>query len=273
MARKSSPAASSKTSRSWVSTLGYVVRISVAGMLLVAGLYGLNRAERYLVRDRRFSLVTPDFGLESPSLKLEGLRYASRMQVLRVFAADFGRSVYLMPLAQRREKLKEIGWIKDASVSRIWPNRVYVRIHEREPLAYVHLQGDRSARAALMDGDGVILPQPEHARFELPVVTGVRSDDVLPQRRDKIRRLLLMMKDIGPLGDRVSEADVSDRNNVKVTARAENRAVVLWLGDQNFAGRLRNFIDHYPDIQRRLPGARTLDLRLDDRITVVEEGR
>lgn len=272
MAKKSPPAAS-RSSRSWLSTIGYIVRIGVAGVLLVAGLYGLNRAERYLVRDPRFSLVTPDFGLESASLKIEGIRYASRMQVLRVFAPDFGRSIYLLPLAQRREKLKEIGWVKDASVSRIWPNRLYVSIHEREPLAYVHLQGDRSARAALMDGDGVILPQPEHARFELPLVTGVRSDDVLPQRRDKIRRLLLMMKEIGPLGERVSEADVSDRNNMKVTARAENRALVLWLGDQNFAGRLKNFVDHYQDIQRRLPGATTLDLRLDDRITVVQEGR
>ncbi len=271
MAKKSSSAAS--ISRSWLSTLGYVVRIGVAGTLLVAGLFGLNRAERYLVRDSRFTFVIPDFGLESPSLKLEGVRYASRMQILRVFSPDFGRSVYLLPLAQRLEKLKDIAWVKDASISRIWPNRVYVRIHEREPLAYVHLQGDRSARAALMDGDGFILPQPEHARFELPVVTGVRNDDVLPQRRDKIRRLILMMKDIGPLGERVSEADVSDRNNIKVTARAQNHAVVLWLGDQNFAGRLRNFVDHYPDIQRRLPGATTLDLRLDDRITVVGEGR
>jgi cell division protein FtsQ len=270
MAKKSAPVSSK---RSWLSTIGYVIRIVVAGTLLVAGLYGLNRAERYLVRDQRFSLITPDFGLESPSLKLEGIRFASRMQVLRVFAPDFGRSVYLLPLAQRREKLKEIGWVKDASVSRIWPNRIHVRIHEREPVAYVHLQGDRSARAGLIDGDGVILAQPEHGKFELPVVTGVRSEDVLPQRRDKVRRLLLMMKEIGPLGERVSEADVSDRNNIKVTARAENRAVVLWLGDQNFAGRLRNFVDHYPDIQRRLPGATTLDLRLDDRITVVQEGR
>jgi hypothetical protein len=34
--------------------------------------------------------------------------------------------------------------------------------------------------------------------------------------------------------------------------------------------RYRNFTSHYSDIVERLPGAVTLDLRLEDRITVVE---
>jgi hypothetical protein len=31
-------------------------------------------------------------------------------------------------------------------------------------------------------------------------------------------------------------------------------------------------MDHYPDISRRLPNARTFDLRLDDRITAQSGG-
>lgn len=271
MARKSESAAASR--RTWFAVLRYASRIAIAGAVLVGGLYGLNRAERFIVRDARFSFIIPDFGLESPSLKVEGIHHASRFQVLRVFSPDFGRSVYLLPLAERREKLKELDWVKDASISRIWPNKIFVRVHEREPAAYVHLPMDRTARIALIDGDGVILQPPLHARFELPVVTGIRADDVQPIRREKVRRLLLMMKEVGQLGDRISEVDVSDRSNIKVTARARDRALVLWMGDQNFAARLRNFVNHYSDIQRRLPGATTLDLRLDDRITVVGEGR
>jgi cell division protein FtsQ len=272
MARKSEKAATPKP-RSWLSMAGYAARIAIAGTLLVGALFGLNRAERFLIRDQRFHFVTPDVGLESPSLRIEGTRYASRTQILRIFSPDFGRSVYLLPLAQRRQKLKELDWVKEASISRIWPNRVYVRIHEREPVAYVHLAGDHSARAALIDADGVILQQPLRGQFELPVVTGIERDEEQPLRRDKVRRMLALMKEIGPLGDRVSEVDVTDRSNLKVTAQAMGRAVVLWMGDQNFAARLNSFINHYSDIQRRLPGATMLDLRLDDRITVVEEGR
>ena len=43
------------------------------------------------------------------------------------------------------------------------------------------------------------------------------------------------------------------------------------LGDQDFAARYQNFINHYAEIRQRMPAATTLDLRLEDRITVVEK--
>ena len=46
--------------------------------------------------------------------------------------------------------------------------------------------------------------------------------------------------------------------------------VTLFLGDQNYASRYKNFLHHYDEIKQKLPGAATLDLRMEDRITVVE---
>jgi hypothetical protein len=46
--------------------------------------------------------------------------------------------------------------------------------------------------------------------------------------------------------------------------------VRLLLGNQRFLPRLRNFLNHYPEIRRRLPKAAAFDLRLDDRITAAE---
>ena len=45
------------------------------------------------------------------------------------------------------------------------------------------------------------------------------------------------------------------------------------LGDRNFSSRLKNFLDHYPDIHRKMPQATSFDLRLDDRITGLEASR
>jgi cell division protein FtsQ len=56
---------------------------------------------------------------------------------------------------------------------------------------------------------------------------------------------------------------------LKVTEKLDGRAVTLMLGERNFASRLHNFLDHYPDIHRRIPQVTTFDLRLDDRITGV----
>ena len=50
----------------------------------------------------------------------------------------------------------------------------------------------------------------------------------------------------------------------------DGRILTLLLGDRNFAVRYGNFLSHYAQIQQRLPGAAVLDLRLEDRITVVE---
>ena len=72
------------------------------------------------------------------------------------------------------------------------------------------------------------------------------------------------------MNERVSEIDVTEPDNLKVTARADNRAVVLLLGDHNYARRFQNFLSHYPKIQERLSNATMLDMRLEDRITVVD---
>jgi hypothetical protein len=42
------------------------------------------------------------------------------------------------------------------------------------------------------------------------------------------------------------------------------------LGDHDYSLRYQNFLRNYPEIKRRLPDAATLDMRLEDRITVVE---
>ena len=268
MPRKSSAEPQPRERRRWFH---YSVRVLVVGGVIAGSLYAFQQAEQFLLRDPRFTVTPPDYGLESPSLHVDGIRYASRAQVLRAFAPDFGRSLYEVPLGERREQLRRLDWVRDASIARIWPNRLLVRIEEREPIAFLQLpnQGPLS-EFALIDRDGVILAPPKHGSFKLPVVVGIRPDSPAAKRRDSVRRLLRLMSDIGPLGDRVSEVDVTDPDNLKVTSRVDNRAMALMLGDHNFAQRLQNFVNHYAQIQQRLPGATTLDLRLEDRITVVE---
>jgi len=115
----------------------------------------------------------------------------------------------------------------------------------------------------------VILP-PAPDRFTLPVLTGVRASDSLEARRDRVHRMMRLTLDLGENVRNISEVDVSDRDNLKVTAPRDGHIVTLLLGDRNFAQRYQGFLNHYSEIKRRLPNAATLDLRLEDRITVVE---
>jgi cell division protein FtsQ len=244
---------------------GRVVAITLAfSVLLIASIYVFHRLEQFLIRDPRFALS----GVEGDpaAIEIAGASHASREQIERVFSIDLGRSVYLLPLADRRDSLRTVDWVKDASIARLWPNRVMVRVQERKPVAFLSLA---PARFALIDEDGVILP-PATDRFTLPVLTGVRASDSIETRHDRVHRMLRLTTDLGENVRNISEIDVSDRDNLKVTVPRDGHIVTLLLGDRGFAQRYDNFLNHFGEIKRKLPNAATLDLRLEDRITVVE---
>jgi cell division septal protein FtsQ len=244
------------------------------GVVLSGGIYASERFAQFLIRDTRFFLPGPaDYGLDSPNLELHGLRYASRQQVLRVFEPDYGRSLYLFPLATRRKELLGVRWVHDASIVRIWPNRVVVQVTERRPAAFIQLPAEGMLRWALIDDEGVILDPPPKTAFTLPVLAGVLRGESPEKRGIRVRRMQRLMKELGPLADNVSEVDASDLDDLKMTEQAGGGAVTLMLGDRNFPSRLANFLKHYPDIHRNMPRATSFDLRLDDRITGLETSR
>jgi cell division protein FtsQ len=241
-----------------------------ASLLLTTCIYASQRFEQFLIRDPRFLLPGPaDYGLESANLVVQGVKFASRAQILRIFDPDMGRSVFLFPLKSRRKELLNVRWVREASIVRIWPNRIQVRIEERQPAAFVKLRAESMERWALIDEEGVILDPPQRAPFHLPMLAGINPEENAAQRGMRVRRAERLMQELGRLSEKISEADVSDLDDLKVTEKLDGRAVTLMLGERSFASRLQNFLDHYPDIHRRIPQVTTFDLRLDDRITGV----
>ena len=236
------------------------------GLVLMVLLSGFHILEQFLIRDPRFALNGPEGSPDTATLEIAGATHASQRQIDGVFAADAGRSVYLIPLSDRRARLCSVDWVKDASIARLWPNRVVVNIAERKPVAFLAMG---PSRFGLIDEDGVILPlAPDH--FTLPVLTGIRASHPLAERRARVARMLRLTRELGDQTTKISEIDVSDRDNLKVTQPEGGRMVTLLLGDHNFALRYQNFARNYSEIKRRLPEAATLDLRLEDRITVVD---
>ena len=105
-------------------------------VVAVAALMGARRVQAYVASSPQFVLGRPRMN-GSDGILVEGLQYAPRSKVLRVFAPDVERSVLLTPLAERRRRLLAVDWVEDAIVSRVWPNRLWVRIRERVPVAFV----------------------------------------------------------------------------------------------------------------------------------------
>jgi len=242
----------------------WVVALTVA---LVIALVGWHRLEQYLIHDPRFAVNGPDGADDASVIQVQGAQHASRRAIEGAFAEDMGQSIYLLPLEARRSTLRTVDWVKDATVMRLWPNRVVVRVAERKPVAFVTLPG---SRYGLIDEDGVILP-PATDRFHLPVLRGVTARDPLADRRDRVQRMQRLLRALGANADKIAEVDVTDREDLRVTQPYDGRMVTLLLGDQNFAVRYQNFLNHYAEIREKMPDASSLDLRMEDRITVVQQ--
>ena len=248
----------------------------VAGLLMMVGtLFAWHRTEQFLIKDARFKLAAADdYAGQSPNLVVEGTHYASTSQIRHIFAEDFGRSLYLVPIQDRRKQLLEIDWVEGATVSKIWPDTVKVRVQERTPVAFVHLRPNaRDGRSgfALIDKDGYILRPRVAAKFTLPVITGIRESEALDDRRARVHRVLGMLREIGSLGDQISEVNVADPNNLVIAEHVDDRVVNLMLGEENYSERLQNFLANYSEIREKRPDAKTLDLRVDGVITAVGE--
>ena len=166
MPRKSSASANNTTTsaarprigvgNSIVSALTTITAWSLWIILLISAVWGAVTLEQFVINDKRFALVgPPEPGIESEYFQIIGATHASEQQITNVFQRDFGRSVYLCPIAERRRRLLAIDWVQDATVSRVWPNRIIVRIKERVPVAFVQLPGeDNTMVYGLIDSEG-----------------------------------------------------------------------------------------------------------------------
>ncbi|HZT33503.1 MAG TPA: FtsQ-type POTRA domain-containing protein [Bryobacteraceae bacterium] len=259
--REARPAASRL--RSWLSTLAWCA-------VFVSSAMAARKVHQFVITDPQFLLSAAN----RDSILIQGITYTPRTEVRRLFEQDFGRSIFSIRLQERRRRLRAIDWVQDAAVLRIWPNRLLVRITERKPVAFVNLvvrpETGGPSSVMLIDPEGALLEPPTRARFAFPVLSGVTDEMSTADRRARVQAMLSLLAELGPAAKDISEIRIASFDNVAVIAQVEGRALELILGDGNYARRYQNFLNHYPEIQKRAGNVTTFDLRLDDRITAKE---
>lgn len=265
--KKKTAAAPPAPSRGLSFLLGRMVMVC-AGIVLIGGFVLLEgQGERFLMRDSRFFLErAAEYGDPPPNLKLDGVHYTNRDEILRVFEEDLGRSVYLLPLDKRRTALMGLPWVKNATVARLWPNQVSVRIEERKPVAYVKEPG--LAETTLIDPSGALMAAPAGASFDLPVVVGVGPDVEEKAREYRMRRVKRLLDEFGPEVRNLAEIDATDTDNLKVMRAIQGRAITLLLGNRNFAAPYAGFMANAENLLGRFPRAISFDLRIPEQYTV-----
>ncbi|QIL03071.1 FtsQ-type POTRA domain-containing protein [Sphingomonas sinipercae] len=108
-------------------------------------------------------------GFRVSSVDIRGTQHMDSAPVYAVALDQKTRALPLVDVSAIREQLLRYGWVKDARVSRRFPDTLVVDIVERTPAA---LWQDRN-RLALIDADGVVLERvPVDQMPDLPLLIG-----------------------------------------------------------------------------------------------------
>jgi cell division protein FtsQ len=246
--------------------------------IAIAGVWSVYLFGHFLVASPETALIHPE------QVRISNIHYVPPTGVIEIFAADRGRSILRIPLAERRQQIEAIPWVEHATVRRVFPNRIEVDVVERTPIAYLRQGSDLS----LVDAHGVILERPIESDFHFPVVTGIAADMPRDDREARMQLFSLFSQQVDSAHpgamDRVSEVDLSDVSDLRASvtglqeadisaassadsdADSQNQVrsdapVMVHFGDADFGAKYQSLIENIGQWRATVGRVESVDLR------------
>jgi cell division protein FtsQ len=243
---------------------------TIAAVVVVCG--GLSAwAYSYGMTSWRFRIHSSD------SVEISGVHNASRAHVMEVAGADIGRNIFYVPLDERKKQLEQIPWVEEASVMRLLPNRIAVAIRERTPVAFAQI----GSRISLIDANGVVMGMPadRKTKYSFPVIRGIAETEPLSSRAAAMKIYNRLVSELGATDGesassspnyvkQLSEVDLSDPENVKVTANDPGGTMVVHLGKEDFLPRYKLYVTHIAEWRQQFQNVQSVDLRFEGQVVV-----
>lgn len=248
------------------STVGRVL-LGVGVLAVLGGVTaGALVLKTYLGRDSRFRITSTD------NIEAVGLTQVSRDEMLPVFGEDIGRNIFFIPLNERRKQLEAIPWVEHATVMRLLPDQLRVSIVERQPVAFVR-QGQQ---IGLVDKDGVLLTMPpammaQH-HYSFPVVTGLDPADPPAMRKARMAVYERLISELDAnnqnLSQQISEIDLTDPQDARVTIPEQGADLLAHFGDDRFLDRYQRYKSHIAEWRQQYPKLAAVDLRYENQVVL-----
>jgi cell division protein FtsQ len=155
--------------RSWIRPMA----LGGAAIIATAGIGGGLWWKGDELRERALA-ATAAGGFAVREIRVEGREKTGKDSILRAVGAERGTPILAVSPAETRARLEKLAWIKTASVERLFPDTLSIRIVERTPLAL----WQRHGKLHLIDRDGVVITSERLERFPgLLVVVGEDAPD------------------------------------------------------------------------------------------------
>ena len=244
-------------------TASRVRTVLLVALVLAALGVGIYQARAFAMRSWRFRVRSVN------DIELAGEAPNSRAQVMEKMREVMGRNVFQISLAERKQELEKIPWIESATVVRLWPNHLRVMVKERTPVAFIAL----GERIELIDAQGVVMDLPPGVpnNYSFPVITGMNESEPLSTRAPRMQTFMRLVRELdgGDGGTQakaqysldLEEVDLSDPEDVKVTAKGGTAPVLLHLGNESFLPRFMVFLSNVQKWEQERGKLESVDLR------------
>ena len=161
-----------------------LVVASLIGGVLVLGLVLATgaRAERIGTSVvEKFDAVTIGMGLKLKQVHVTGASPEALAPIQRAVALRQDQAIVSLNLDEVRERVEQVGWVKEARVVRLLPDTLIVDVKEHDRLAVWQVGG----KAHVIDTSGMVIEGADAGRYpRLPLVVGKGADqaagEILP---------------------------------------------------------------------------------------------
>jgi cell division protein FtsQ len=182
-------------------------------------------------------------------VRTEGVfQYLSKEEIKTALMPLVMTSIFDADMQHIHETVAKLAWVKDASVERVWPDTIDIKVHERK--AYVRWGQD----GLLTEHGELFMPNNVDQFQSLVLVDGPKQQEA---------KTLEIMKGVQiALEDQaleLAEFNVNDREAWKIKLKT---GLEIYLGRTGQLKKLQRFLDTFPVIgQEKISAMQVVDLR------------
>ena len=226
--------------RGHVRTLSGLALLLLLGVTIMLGMQWLSDPYRFPLSVVK---VTGDF------------RYLQKQQLQETVAPHAQGGFFTVDVAAVRSAAESLPWVYKASVQRIWPATLHLRVEEQQPIAH---WGDHGYLNRYGDP---FFPEQAGVVSELPWLAGPEGQELrVLENFQRIARTLAR------LGVRASRLELDNRRAWHLQLAS---GVQLELGRADAGKRLQRFVAAYPSVfAGRLAELQRVDLRYSNGFSV-----
>jgi cell division protein FtsQ len=223
---------------------------------LFAGLYSVQAVSQGDDLRERLGTAAASLGLRITKVTIEGRAKTPQVMLDAALGIRPGEPILAYSLSEARSRIESIKWVEHATVERLLPNTILVRLVERRPFAVWQIDG----QFRLVDRDGKVVADSDVATFagQLPLVVGPGAPEaaaglmeILSAHPDLLGRMVAAVR----VGERRWNLRMKNGTDVMLPEGAEAQALA----------KLAELQASHSLLDRPLA---VVDLRLPDRLVV-----